>query len=169
MTIGIYNIVHKDNPEKCYIGSSKKCEVRFTKHKYNIKKNIKNYKVYQEIRADGVENYIFEIIEEVEDGDEMLLREKEQHYISTYKPSLNSINAYQTPEELYEKKRKAWTIRNKINVECECGYKGLKAHIARHKKTKRHKTIMINKKIQELKDLLGDDKNIIITHEDTGL
>lgn len=162
MTIGIYNIVHKDNPNKCYIGSSKTCERRFTKHKYNIKNNIKNFKVYQEIRADGIENYIFEIIEKIEDDDEMLLKEKEQHYITTLNPCLNTRNAYLTEDERYEASRILWTNRNKVSMDCECGRNVLKTHIARHKKTKRHKTIMINKKIKELKDLVGDDLKLIL-------
>ena len=162
MTIGIYNIVHKDNPEKCYIGSSKKCERRFTKHKYCINNNIKNFKVYQEIRADGIENYIFEIIEKVEHYDKMLLKEKEQLYISTLNPSLNMRNAYQTAEERYEASKRLWTARNKIDMICECGCKVKKGHIRRHEKTKKHKNIILNKKVQELKDLAGDD--IEITH-----
>ena len=157
MTIGIYNIIHKDNPEKCYIGSSKKCERRFTKHKYCINNNIKNFKVYEEIRADGIENYIFEVIEEVEHYDKMLLKEKEQHYISTLNPSLNMRNAYQTAEERYEASRVLWTIRNKVDMICECGCKIKKTHIARHKRTKRHKSILIKKKINELIDLVGQD------------
>lgn len=160
MTIGIYNIIHKDNPGKCYIGSSKKCERRFTKHKYCIKNNIKNFKVYEEIRADGIENYLFEIIEEVKDGDEMLLKEKEQHYISTLNPSLNTRNAYLTADEKYEASRILWTNRNKVSMECECGCKVLKTHIARHKRTKRHKNILINKKIVEIIDLLGSDDDL---------
>ena len=157
MTIGIYNIIHKDNPEKCYIGSSKKCERRFTKHKYCINNNIKNFKVYEEIRADGIENYIFEVIEEVEHYDKMLLKEKEQLYISTLNPSLNMRNAYQTAEERYEASRVLWTIRNKVDMVCECGCKIKKTHIARHKRTKRHKNILIKKKINELIDLVGQD------------
>ncbi len=40
MTIGIYNIKHKDDPKKCYIGSSKNCNQRFITHRYNVKKML---------------------------------------------------------------------------------------------------------------------------------
>ena len=66
-------------------------------------------------------------------------------------------NAYQTAEERYEASRVLWTIRNKVDMICECGCKIKKTHIARHKRTKRHKNILIKKKINELIDLVGQD------------
>tara|TARA_R110002049_G_scaffold142703_1_gene304598 strand:- start:2614 stop:3129 length:516 start_codon:yes stop_codon:yes gene_type:complete len=162
MTIGIYNIIHKDNPEKCYIGSSKNCERRFTKHKYCIKNNIKNYKVYETIRADGIENYTFDIIGSFDEYNEFLLKEKEQWYISTIKPALNMRNAYLTASERREMCKRLWDARNKIDVICECGCKVKKTHIRRHERTKKHKKILIDKKVDELIDLVGcDDKNTL--------
>ncbi len=104
----------------------------------------------------------------MDDYDELLLKEKEQHYITSLNPSLNMRNAYITAQERYENQKKLWTYRNSLDLICECGCKIKKTHIARHKKTKKHKNIMIEKKIIELKDLLGC-KNLSIKSDDKEL
>ena len=153
---GIYRLVHIMNHEKFYIGSSQDIVKRFRKHKNNCKKETFNCTLYRELRADGVENYCLEILEEIPKDavvTQMELLEKEQHYIKELKPPLNTRAAYLTAEEKYAQQKAAWTKRNQTKVKCECGVVSGKAHIARHKKTKRHRVKMIEIKTKELIEL----------------
>jgi group I intron endonuclease len=150
MTIGIYKLVHKEKHEKFYIGSSKNINNRFTKHKYICKKTSPTTTVYKELRADGIDNYVLEILEEMQDYDNFLLKEKEQYYISQLKPSLNTRAAYLTEEEKYLINKECWTARNKISIKCECGCTIKKSHIQRHKRTKKHRKKLIEIKTNEL-------------------
>ncbi len=157
MTAGIYTIKHKDNPEKFYIGSSKSCRQRFNEHRYAIKRDEKQYKLYKEIRQDGLDNYLFEIIEEQNIYDKFLLKEKEQDYITNLKPCLNTRNAYQTADEKKAALKEYAAAHNSIYIDCECGCRIKKAQRRRHERTEKHKSILIKQKLQELKDLAGEN------------
>ena len=78
MPSGIYKITNKIN-KKYYIGSAIDCHKRWYK-KYNkhLEAAFKKY---------GKDNFLFEIIEEVEDCNQLI--EREQHYIDILKPEYN--------------------------------------------------------------------------------
>src|ERR1700675_1839406 len=85
MKSGIYKITNIVNG-KFYIGSSKKIEERWAWHKQylNGKYHI-NPKLQHSWNFHGEDKFIFEIIEEVEPN-EILLLEKEQYYLDLLKP-----------------------------------------------------------------------------------
>ena len=93
--IGIYKIQNLIN-QKVYIGQSKNISMRWRNHRYNAKSNdesINQYPLYRAINKYGIENFLFEILEEcsIEDLD---IREK--YWIKEY----NSIvpNGYNQTE-----------------------------------------------------------------------
>ena len=109
----IYRIYCK-NPDitECYIGSSKCFEDRFYSHKSacNIKYS-KNHNLclYQFIRENGGwDNFDREILEYYPCKDEEELKLKEQEYISRFKPTLNTNNAYTSEEVKIEQKQKRY-------------------------------------------------------------
>ena len=77
--------------EDFYIGSSKNVKKRWTEHKCKSKwKECPNSQLYHDMQKYGVENFVFEVLEEVEIDK---LKEAEQHYIELLKPTYNSCNA----------------------------------------------------------------------------
>lgn len=85
--IGIYKITNKIN-QKCYIGKSINIEQRFKKHKTDAfwvsEKNFKyDYPLYQAFRKYGIENFLFEILEECKEEE---LDAKEQFYYNLFQP-----------------------------------------------------------------------------------
>ena len=140
MTIGIYKLTHKTDNDKFYIGSSKNIKGRQYKHKSKSNPDFPTTcKLYKVIQEDGWDNYELEVLEEYEQYDSCTIKHKEQIFISDMKPSLNTRAAYLTPEQKRELNRIASAKKNKIDVDCECGCKIRKSHIARHKKTMKHK------------------------------
>ncbi len=140
MTIGIYKLTHKTDNDKFYIGSSKNIKSRQYKHKSKSNPDFPTTcKLYQVIQQDGWDNYELEVLEEYDQYDSCAIKHQEQIYISDLKPSLNTRAAYLTTEEKKELNRIASAKKNKIDVVCECGCRVRKAHIARHKKTMKHK------------------------------
>lgn len=77
--IGIYKITNKIN-NKCYVGQSIHIETRFEEHK----RCTDNKPLYKAFKKYGIENFIFEIVEEciVEQ-----LNDKEIYYIKYFKSS----------------------------------------------------------------------------------
>lgn len=76
--IGIYSIVNQVNSKK-YIGSSSDVSYRFKKHLSRLKnKNHTNSYLQNAVNKYGINNFVFQILEEVE-VDELL--KKEQEYI----------------------------------------------------------------------------------------
>ena len=107
----IYRIYCRDeNIKDCYIGSSKCFEDRFYTHKSmcNTKHNKHhNLYLYQFIRENGGwDNFDREILEYYPCKDEEELKLKEQEYISRFKPTLNTNNAYTSEEVKIEQKKK---------------------------------------------------------------
>ena len=90
---GIYKITCKVNG-KIYIGQSVNIETRFKSHINNFKnKNLKDYntKFYRALRKYGIENFTFEIIEEVLDNN--LLNEREIFWIAYFDSFKNGYNS----------------------------------------------------------------------------
>ena len=80
-----------------YVGSTTDYESRFADHKsvcFNEKSQKYNLKVYRYIRQYGLDNFVFEVIEVLDDTttDEELVR-REQFYIDKY-DSKNSMNTF---------------------------------------------------------------------------
>ena len=74
-----------------YIGSSKDVKQRWANHKWPSRWNrFPNNPMYLDMRKYGKDKFVFEVIEEVEAEK---LKEKEQYFIETLKPTYNNINA----------------------------------------------------------------------------
>lgn len=84
MTVGIYQIKNKAN-EKIYIGSSINIKDRWRWHNWALKSQKHHSRYLQRAwNKYGEENFIFEILEIVED--EHFLLSREQYYLDKYKP-----------------------------------------------------------------------------------
>lgn len=99
--IGIYKITNKIN-NKVYIGQSVHIEIRFTEHKTianNNNHHCYEYPLYRAIRKYGIENFVFEILEETTIEN---LTDREQYYINKF----NSLvpNGYNQENALDSKK-----------------------------------------------------------------
>ena len=79
----IYKITNLING-KIYVGKSKNPKVRWRQHKSHSKK--RNTKLYYAMRKYGIENFIFEVLEEC---DENIINDKEIYYISSLNPYYN--------------------------------------------------------------------------------
>ena len=74
-----------------YIGSSKNVKVRWTSHKCPSRWNkYKNNPMYLDMKKYGVDKFEFQVIEEVEPEQ---LKDAEQKFIETLKPTYNDRNA----------------------------------------------------------------------------
>ena len=88
--IGIYKITNTITGD-FYIGSSKNVKQRWKYHKCKYSWNKQpNNQLYQDMQKYGLDKFEFQVIEEVEIGQ---LKEKEQQFIETLKPTYNNINA----------------------------------------------------------------------------
>jgi group I intron endonuclease len=84
--IGIYKITSPTN--KVYIGQSKDIKLRF--YYYSIKSCKSQRKLYHSLKKHGVDNHIFEVVEEC---DIEQLNERERHYQDLYDvTSSNGLN-----------------------------------------------------------------------------
>ena len=74
-----------------YIGSSKNIKERWVYHKCPSTWNrYPNSPMYQDMKRYGTDKFVFEILAEVEIAS---LKEKEQEFIETLKPTYNQMNA----------------------------------------------------------------------------
>ena len=87
---GIYRITNTVTND-FYIGSSNDVKRRWAAHKCKSTwKRFPNNQLYQDMQKFGVNGFVFEILAEVE---ESFLKEKEQYFIETLKPTYNNRNA----------------------------------------------------------------------------
>ena len=89
---GIYKITNLIT-KKCYIGKTNNSDRRWRDHKrLAFTENHKEYNkiLYQSMRKYGIENFIFEIIEELEDYS--ISSEREKYWISYYNSYYNGYN-----------------------------------------------------------------------------
>ena len=87
---GIYKITNTVTGD-FYIGSSKNVKRRWADHKCPSSWNRQpNSPMYQDIQKYGVDKFVFQILEVVEIEQ---LKEKEQQFIETLKPTYNQMNA----------------------------------------------------------------------------
>ena len=120
---GIYKITNTITGD-FYIGSSKNVKQRWAVHKcQSTWKKCPNNPLYQDMRKYGVENFIFEMLEEVEPE---YLKEIEQQFIETLKPIYNDRNAngfdFERRKE-YRKSDKGKESHRKYNNQL-CFYNG---------------------------------------------
>ena len=88
--IGIYRITNTVTND-FYIGSSKDVKQRLASHKWPSTWNEHpNNPMYLDMRKYGVDSFVFEILEEVEIEK---MKEAEQKFIETLKPTYNDRNA----------------------------------------------------------------------------
>ena len=123
---GIYKITNTVTGD-FYIGSSKDVKRRWRAHKCPSSwKRFPNKQLYQDMRKYGVDNFDFQILEEVEEGK---LKDAEQQFIETLKPTYNQMNA------------KGWNIekRKKAKKEYEKSEKRKKYKEEYEKSEKRKK------------------------------
>ena len=169
----IYKIENRLNG-KCYIGQSINPKVRWSRHKYNCKNNVVTY-LYDEMRKDGVDNYIFEIIYKC-DKDEMDKHEKE--FIDKYDSYNNGYNRYSGGKKNFKVCKETKKILSDINtgnilteehkkVFTRKGMKNSEAHnkaIAKAQTGLKHseERIEANSRIQkELKKYTDEEKEIL--------
>lgn len=89
-----------------YIGSSKDVKLRWANHKCTSTwKNHSNNPMYQDMQKYGVDKFEFEVFAEVEVGN---LKEMEQQFIETLKPTYNSNRAKGWDVERYKKYKKEY-------------------------------------------------------------
>ena len=87
---GIYKIINTVTND-FYIGSSKNIKNRWAKHKSKSTwKQCPNNPMYLDFQRYGLDYFVFEILAEVESEK---LKEKEQQFIKTFKPTYNNYNA----------------------------------------------------------------------------
>lgn len=91
--IGIYKITNDLNG-KCYIGQTIDNKKRWKEHKqyskYKSNGDKYNYPLANAMRKYGVENFSFEMLEELI-NDKDLLYEKEKYYYNLYQPEYNQV------------------------------------------------------------------------------
>ena len=87
---GIYKIINTVTKD-FYIGSSKNVKQRWAKHKCkSVWNNCPNNPMYLDMKKYSIDKFAFEILAVVEIGH---LKEKEQEFIETLKPTYNNYYA----------------------------------------------------------------------------
>ena len=101
--IGIYRIINTITGDS-YIGSSKDIKERWRNHKKpSTWKRSSNNKLYQDMEKYGVDKFELQILAEAEVGS---LKEIEQQFIETLKPTYNNRNAKGWDTERYKERHK---------------------------------------------------------------
>ena len=115
---GVYKITNTITGDS-YIGSSKDVKQRWANHKcLSTWKNYPNKQLYQDMQKYGVDKFELQILAEVEAE---YLKETEQQFIETLKPTYNSNRAKGLDVEKEKKYNKK--ARNKYNNQL-CFYNG---------------------------------------------
>lgn len=108
---GVYRITNIITGD-FYIGSSCNIKQRWANHKSPSQwKHQPNSKLYKDMSQYGLDNFIFEILEETSS-----LKEREQYWIERLKPSYNS------------KRAKYWNIEQYKEVHRRCNKEWNKSH-----------------------------------------
>ena len=103
--IGVYKITNTITND-FYIGSSKNVKRRLAAHKHqSVWKNYPNNPMYIDMQKYGVDKFVFEILAEVEADS---LKETEQEFIETLKPTYNNRNANGWDIERYKEHQKEY-------------------------------------------------------------
>ena len=90
---GIYKITNTITND-CYIGSSNDVKRRWAEHKKPSRWNkCPNNQLYQDMRKYGTDKFVFEVLEVLEVVEPEELKEAEQKFIETLKPTYNNYRA----------------------------------------------------------------------------
>ena len=107
---GIYKITNTVTGD-FYIGSSKNVKHRWESHKWpSTWKRFPNNQLYQDMKKYGIDKFVFEILAEVEEDK---LKEMEQQFIETLKPTYNSNRANGWDIERYKEYQKEYQKTDK--------------------------------------------------------
>ena len=119
---GIYKITNTITND-FYIGSSKNVKSRWAHHKCKSRwKKHPNNPMYLDFQKYGLENFVFEILAEVEIDK---LKETEQNFIEQYKPNYNQMNAKGLNVERYKEHKKEYMKEYKKEYNNQlCCYNG---------------------------------------------
>ena len=127
---GIYKITNTITGD-FYIGSSKNVKRRWRAHKcQSTWKNCPNNQLYQDMQKYGIDKFVFELLEEVE---ESLLKEKEQKFIETLKPAYNNYYAKGLDIDKRKESQKKYQKSDK-GKEAQKEYKKTNKYKESHKK-----------------------------------
>ena len=108
---GIYKITNTITGD-FYIGSSKNVKRRWREHRCKSSwKKYSNNPLYLDMKKYGLDKFELEILEEVEIDK---LKEKEQEFIETLKPTYNNINAKGHDVERYKQYYKEYQKTDKF-------------------------------------------------------
>ena len=114
-----YKICSLDNTF-IYIGSTTNFNKRMNDHKsncYNEKSKKYNYKLYKTIRENnGIENFIFEMIESMTTDDKEIVLKHEQQLIIKYNSNLNTYRSFMSDEDK-KQYQKQYRIDNKEQLQ----------------------------------------------------
>lgn len=102
-----------------YIGSSKDAKRRWKDHKCpsNLKKQPNN-QLYQDMKKYGIDKFVFEILEEVEESS---LKEIEQKFIEKLQPTYNQMNANGRNVERYKETNRKFGNKYRHQLCCYNG------------------------------------------------
>lgn len=139
----IYKIVCKTT-DKVYIGSTVKrwlCQ--------RICTHIQHYKRYQQGKMNYLKsfdiiennNFIHELIEEIEFDDISELRQREQYWIERME-CINERKAHTNRQEYFRQYRKDHKDDRKGKIKCKCGCEIRQSNISYHLKSKKHHKLM---------------------------
>ena len=111
-----------------YIGSSKNVKLRWANHKKpSVWKRYSNNQLYKDMQKYGLDKFEFQVLEEVE---ESFLKEKEQQFIETLKPTYNDRNANGWDIERYKEYKQSDKVKESHKKACNkydnllCSYNG---------------------------------------------
>ena len=128
---GIYKITNTITGD-FYIGSSKDIKRRWREHKWPSKWNeCPNNPMYQDMQKYGLDKFEFQVIEEVE-AEKM--KEKEQQFIETLKPTYNNYNANGFDVERYKESQKEYQKSEKYKKNKKEYYKAHKDEFKKYQK-----------------------------------
>ena len=117
---GVYKIVNTITGD-LYIGSSKNVKKRWACHKCpSVWKDYPNKQLYMDMQKYGVDKFEFQILEEAEQEQ---LKEIEQQFIETLKPTYNQMNAKGWDVERIRKHKKEYYQSEKGKEAAKRGYK----------------------------------------------
>ena len=115
---GVYKITNTMTND-FYIGSSKNVKLRWASHKWpSIWNEQPNNPLYLDMKKYGLDKFVFEILAEVEAEK---LKEKEQEFIETLKPTYNNRNANGWDFERYKETNRKFGNKYKNQL---CYYNG---------------------------------------------
>ena len=125
---GIYKITNIITGD-FYIGSSKDVKRRWASHKWlSTWKQQQNKQLYKDMKKYGLDKFDFQILEEVEPEQ---LKEMEQQFIETLKPTYNQMNAnglnierYKETKQEYQKSAKGKESHKEANKKYKKSDKG---------------------------------------------